>query len=170
MAPFEIQRLDDHTLRIVGELDMHTSQRLDVAIGEMLGADGDLIIDMSEVPFMDSSGIHVLLDAAWAMGDHRRLVIRRPSSFVARVLEVSGLAPPPPNFALAIEWADGAVPHRDGPGAVYRLAALVNASLDAARRSRRLTRDALVLVERARAARADATAIRAAMEPRRPAA
>ncbi len=167
MDPFEVQLVDEHTLRVVGELDVQTSPRLDAAIAQMLGNGGDVVLDMTDVGFIDSSGLHVLLAAAWALGDHRRLVVRRPSRFVVRVLEVSGLASALAPLPLEIEWADGAAHRNDGPGAVHRLAALVNASLDAARRSRGLTRDSLAIIERSRAARAEAYAIRAALEPRR---
>ncbi len=161
MREFEVRQVEDHVIHVVGDLDVLTSPRLRAAITDLVvDGGGDVVVDMSEVSFMDSSAIHVLLNAAWSLGDRRTLVIRHPSQQVARVLEVTGLTPRPDQLPMAIDWGDR--PMRDGPGAVHRLVAATNASLDASRRSAALTRDAEALVRAARAVRAVARANRTA--------
>jgi anti-anti-sigma factor len=54
---------------------------------------GPVVVDLSEVPFMDSSGVHVLVDAHQRLEfQNRRLVIACPAhSQVHRLLALSGL-------------------------------------------------------------------------------
>ena len=55
--------------------------------------DGDFVIDMSKVDFMDSSGLRVIIELHQrAEQASRRLVVRDPSQPVARLIEVSGLS------------------------------------------------------------------------------
>jgi anti-anti-sigma factor len=95
--PFEqATALDVHVLastgsgpavvRLAGEIDMQTRDTLVTALGS-LASPSSVIIDMSEVTFMDSAGLHVLIDT------HRRapVTIRSPQPFVRRLLELSGL-------------------------------------------------------------------------------
>lgn len=49
---------------------------------------GRLIVDLSQVEFLDASGLRTLLEAHELVGD--RLVIRTPSEAVRRVLELTG--------------------------------------------------------------------------------
>ncbi len=73
---------------LAGEIDAHTAPRL----VEAFEGDGDLVLDLSEIEFVDSSGLRVLIDlhqARAAAG--ASFVIRRPSSAVQRLLEVSGV-------------------------------------------------------------------------------
>ena len=49
------------------------------------------LLDLSGVSFIDSSGLHVLLDGAgWVDEDRWGLIIVRPSAAVQRLLDVSG--------------------------------------------------------------------------------
>lgn len=74
-----------------GDIDAHTCPDLATALSPLPGTD-DVMLDVADVTFMDSSGLRVLISAhkdAEAAG--RRLVIERPSTAVERILEVSGL-------------------------------------------------------------------------------
>ena len=76
--------------RLNGELDAHTATSLSQALNELPA--GDVIIDLAEVSFVDSSGLRVLLDAtnrARAAGGD--LVIFRPQASIRRLIEISGL-------------------------------------------------------------------------------
>jgi len=78
-------------LVLSGEIDAHTAALLrEVLFPAPLV--GDLRIDMSQVTFIDSSGLRVVLEAHQAFeSDGRRLVLIAPSRAVARVIAVAGL-------------------------------------------------------------------------------
>ena len=87
--------------RLAGDIDLASADSLQEAIEatETSGNGGDVVLDMSAVTFLDSSGLRVLVtanDRIGARGD--RLVIRSPSSSVSRVLEITGLL-----TAIAVE-------------------------------------------------------------------
>jgi anti-anti-sigma factor len=80
----------DGALVLAGEIDSYTAPEL----SERLDADPSLVVlDLTEVTFIDSSGLRVLVEG------HRRrveagssLTLRSPSAAVQRLLEISGLA------------------------------------------------------------------------------
>jgi anti-sigma B factor antagonist len=51
-------------LRLEGELDASTAPLLEEPLGEALTAGGPLVMDLSALNFMDSTGIHALVTAA----------------------------------------------------------------------------------------------------------
>lgn len=79
-----------------GELDLATAPELERALLERLEAGDDLVLDLRELVFMDSSGVRVLVTAHRVADDpdHGRLLIVRPEggSPVSRVLDISGIA------------------------------------------------------------------------------
>ncbi len=86
MSTFEL--VDDGVgLAVVGDLDMATAPELARALAD-LGP--ELIVDMSQCSFMDSSGISVVVEAK--AGSVPGLAIVRPSGAVRRVLTLCGLA------------------------------------------------------------------------------
>jgi anti-sigma B factor antagonist len=80
---------------LAGEIDLASIDALEAAIGaiEQEAAEGDdVVLDMSGVTFLDSSGLRVLVTANDRLDTAgNRLVIRRPSVSVVRVLEITGL-------------------------------------------------------------------------------
>jgi anti-sigma B factor antagonist len=80
---------------LAGEIDLASIDALEAAITateQDAAADGDVVLDMSGVTFLDSSGLRVLVTANDRLaGAGSRLVIRRPSASVLRVLEITGL-------------------------------------------------------------------------------
>ncbi len=82
-------------VRLCGDVDMATSPVVKNTLSELLdGGHLAVVVDLSEVTFMDSSGLHVLVDT------HRRLlesgghvVLRKPGPIVDKLLQISGLAP-----------------------------------------------------------------------------
>jgi anti-anti-sigma factor len=84
---------DEHRLAIVpmGELDMSTSAKLDDAVREAEATDAKrIVIDLTAVTFMDSSGLKVLLEAgARARANSNRLRLVRGSRRVQRVFELT---------------------------------------------------------------------------------
>lgn len=77
-------------LAIAGEIDAHSCDELDAALA---GApDGDVAVDLSEVTFIDSSGLRVLVQHHQGRaGAGHTLQIVRPSRAVRRLLEIAGL-------------------------------------------------------------------------------
>lgn len=80
-------------LRAVGEIDMATVPSFDEALSAALDEEPEsLMIDLSEVTFMDSSGLNALVRARNAMDDTNvEMVISGMSEQVRRLFEVSGL-------------------------------------------------------------------------------
>ncbi|MGI8938314.1 MAG: STAS domain-containing protein [Iamia sp.] len=61
MLEIEVTATDDYTLcRPVGELDAYTVNDFRESLGEVAGAT-HLLIDLSDVPFMDSAGLGALI-------------------------------------------------------------------------------------------------------------
>jgi anti-sigma B factor antagonist len=81
-------------LRATGSIDIASRERLGAAVRAALAADTTaLVIDLSAVTFIDSTGIGTLVDAASQSADAGATFrIEAPSRPVARILEVSGLA------------------------------------------------------------------------------
>lgn len=78
-------------LVLSGEIDAHSAALLREVLFPAPPV-GDLRIDMSQVTFIDSSGLRVVLEAHQAFErDSRRLVLVAPSRQVARVITVAGL-------------------------------------------------------------------------------
>ena len=77
-----------------GEIDIGNVQDLEVALDAAIHkSDGAFIVDLCDVGFLDSSGLHVLLRARslLAREDRALAVVCRPGP-VRRVLELSGTA------------------------------------------------------------------------------
>jgi anti-sigma B factor antagonist len=81
------------SITLVGELDSYTAPRLRAAVESAVGEGVDgLTLDVTDVSFIDSTGISILV---WA---HKRvaerggaLVLRSPRPDVYRVLEITRL-------------------------------------------------------------------------------
>jgi len=81
------------TIALAGELDPHTAPLLEGAIDEVLGREGtDLVLDLSQLGFVDSSGLRVLISAQHRPDEQGgTLVLQSPSETVRRLLEITGL-------------------------------------------------------------------------------
>lgn len=88
-----ITDIDPNGVALRGEIDAHSAPAVADRFSTLPVGDGDIVIDMAEVSFMDSSGLRVLLDLHQRAGEaERRLVLRTPSQSVTKLLEVSGLS------------------------------------------------------------------------------
>jgi anti-sigma B factor antagonist len=80
-------------LALAGELDAHTAPQLAQHLAELPAGEGNIVLDIERVEFMDSSGLRVVIDAHQRATDAgRRLVLRHPTAAVQRLLEISGLS------------------------------------------------------------------------------
>jgi anti-sigma B factor antagonist len=82
---------DARVARLRGELDLSTKETFADALEPLVAAGGDVVVDMEDVTFVDSTGLHGLLSVAEALGPDRRLTLRRPRRTLVRLLEISGL-------------------------------------------------------------------------------
>jgi anti-anti-sigma factor len=98
-SPFEVrnEELENgvRALTVRGELDLNTAPELEAALAD--GADGEILVDLSECEFIDSTGIAVIV-RAWqrldrdAEGEGQgRLVLCCNNHQVQRVLKITGV-------------------------------------------------------------------------------
>lgn len=85
---------DAAVLSVRGEIDLETAPTLSELLLPVLErGTGAVVVDLSEVPFMDSSGVHFLVDTLRRLQDQgRRLAVTcRGRGQVHRLLAVAGL-------------------------------------------------------------------------------
>ncbi len=82
-----------HRLTPIGELDLATAPLLEGAFDAALkDADAEMIVvDLTELSFIDSSGIHLLIRMNGACAGVDRLRVINGSSAVERVLDLTGV-------------------------------------------------------------------------------
>jgi anti-anti-sigma factor len=82
------------TLTLSGELDLLSSPALEQELERVNSADSDVILlDLRELEFMDSTGLHVLIKAHQREQDAgRSLVLTKGSEQVQRLLDLTGVA------------------------------------------------------------------------------
>jgi anti-anti-sigma factor len=90
---------------LVGEVDLAVRDRIEAALLEAESRSENLIVlDLGEVGFMDSTGLHLLLEAAARAGESgRRFVLAAVPGAVRRVLEVAGVLE---HFAVVADPAE----------------------------------------------------------------
>jgi anti-sigma B factor antagonist len=78
---------------VAGEVEYGTAHTLRNALAEVVkDRTTELVVDLADVTFMDSTGLSLLLQVqARCETDRSRLVLRRPSARVRRLLDLSGL-------------------------------------------------------------------------------
>jgi anti-anti-sigma factor len=84
---------DARLIRAAGEVDVSTVARLRRELDAARDEAATAVLDLSEVTFMDSTGLHLLLEASQNSVDTEwGFFILRPSDPVQRLIEVSGTA------------------------------------------------------------------------------
>jgi anti-sigma B factor antagonist len=89
-ASLEIEEISPQELWVAGELDRATADRFDDAVQRVIVGTGPLVLDLSRVRFLDSSGVRSLVKLGLSM-QGRALVLREPSPPVMRVLQMTRL-------------------------------------------------------------------------------
>jgi anti-sigma B factor antagonist len=91
----DVQSSDSEALlTITGELDPHTATEFAEAVGKLQDDEQvvRLVLDMSGIRFIDSSGLRVLLAADQAFAARGgSLIVRSPSDVARRLLEITDL-------------------------------------------------------------------------------
>jgi anti-anti-sigma factor len=84
------QTSDATVIYVRGEIDIATCERLRDVIEPHLGPRQSVVLDLSNVEFIDSSGLHVLEQARGMLtADSGSLILRNPSQAARRLLTVA---------------------------------------------------------------------------------
>lgn len=80
--------------RLIGDIDHHTAKQMrndiDIAVNE--NDPDELILDFSEVTFMDSSGIGLVMGRYKVMQERGgRLIVAKTPPYISKVMKVSGI-------------------------------------------------------------------------------
>lgn len=79
----------DQGLRVVGEIDLSNESELRTALTEAMRAKEPVILDFEGVTFMDSTGVHCLLEAAQSTNGDSPVVVLRPSGAVRSIIDLT---------------------------------------------------------------------------------
>jgi anti-sigma B factor antagonist len=78
-------------VRLAGEIDLYNAAEVGSALGEIAReAPARVVVDLTEVEFVDSTALGTLIEARKQLGDGG-LVLAAPAQEVRRALEVAGL-------------------------------------------------------------------------------
>ena len=84
---------DGRLIRAAGEIDLSTGAALGSELAAARMEAETVLLDLSDVTFMDSTGLHILLDAShWSAVTDWSFFVVRPSESVRRLIELSGTA------------------------------------------------------------------------------
>ena len=95
--------VDCELVAVAGELDCQTSPQLAEALTRASDGGRPIVVDLTELHFIDSSGLHVLMSGA---NDGRRILVCPPGN-VHRVLEIVRADKALPVFAELDAALDG---------------------------------------------------------------
>lgn len=91
----QIQKTQENgivVLKIAGQLISATSPAFETAVNDVLETENNLILDFSELDFLASSGIRVILSAQKKIKDRNgSLMIRNANDVVKDVFKMTGL-------------------------------------------------------------------------------
>lgn len=86
--------IENSVVAVEGEVDVSNADQLRSAIDKQLdAAPSELVVDLSQVPYIDSTGIGVLVGAAHRAAEKNvRFEVARPQRNVERVLGLLGVS------------------------------------------------------------------------------
>jgi anti-sigma B factor antagonist len=97
---------------LAGEVDMSSAPKLEEALRAAVEQGGPILVDVTDIRFMDSSGIRSLVKAALDLGERGCLIVHGERPQVRRVLDLARLAESVPNLHR--------VPHAQELGSLER--------------------------------------------------
>ena len=83
---------DKLTLEISGRLDTTTAPELEASIKEDIGDVKELVIDLSNLDYISSAGLRVLLSAQKTMMKQGSMVVTHPNDVISEIFEVTGFS------------------------------------------------------------------------------
>ena len=75
---------------LAGELDLATAPHLEAVLDRMMVIPHHLVVDVSELTFIDSTGLHLLLRASALVNG--RIWVKGASRHILRVIDVTGVS------------------------------------------------------------------------------
>ena len=84
-------REGERSARMTGELDLGTYDVAMAALAGLFEASGDVVLDLSNLTFVDRSGIRLFILLHQSLGEQGRLVLQSPTPHVAGILQIAGL-------------------------------------------------------------------------------
>jgi anti-sigma B factor antagonist len=89
----EIETAGDACIvRLGGELDLYNAPQVRDALAEACdGSPQRVVVDLSEVDFIDSTALGVLIEARTKLDNRRAFLLAAPGLETRRALEISGL-------------------------------------------------------------------------------
>ena len=95
MAEVRFEREDETVVAVLtGEVDMSNATAVRQQIAESVTPDDDsLIVDLSELGFIDSAGLHSMIELGTVLDERRQqlLLCLPPGSTIRRAIEIIGL-------------------------------------------------------------------------------
>ena len=94
--------------RLIGEIDASNAGELRLAVSDRLASTSSgLILDLSEVAYLDSSGIHLLFDLGRRLRTRRQVLLlvvpeEAPTRRVLTLCNINGVAPMVPTVEAAM--------------------------------------------------------------------
>ena len=74
-----------------GEIDLASAESFLTALRPWVETGGPVTVDLSKVTFMDSTGIHAVIEAAEALGDRGCIIIHGAHDGIQKVFELTML-------------------------------------------------------------------------------
>jgi len=79
-------------VRLAGELDLYNADQVKVALGTACDDSPQrVVVDLSEVEFIDSTALGVLIEAKTKLDNGRAFLLAAPGLETRRALQISGL-------------------------------------------------------------------------------
>ncbi|RYU13085.1 STAS domain-containing protein [Nocardioides iriomotensis] len=83
---------DDAVVHLAGELDISTSPDLQDVLADLTDAPRRVAVDLSDLEFIDSTGLAALLGAHKALDERGGVLeLRHPSKMVVGLVQITGL-------------------------------------------------------------------------------
>ena len=79
-------------VKVVGRLDTTTAPELEAALKESFEGLEKLVLDFSELDYLSSAGLRVLLQSQKTMNKQGEMVVRNVNETISEIFEVTGFA------------------------------------------------------------------------------
>ena len=83
---------NDLTVQVIGRLDTTTAPQLDAEFKQTLGGVKTLVLDFSELAYLSSAGLRVLLSAQKTMKKQGKMILRHVNETIMEIFEVTGFS------------------------------------------------------------------------------
>jgi anti-sigma B factor antagonist len=80
------------TVTIAGRLDTTTAPELEAALNDSFNGVTKLVLDFSELEYLSSAGLRVLLQAQKTMNKQGEMIVRNINETISEIFEVTGFS------------------------------------------------------------------------------